>query len=149
MADATTIKGGKVRIMLGNNADPIVYAAPCGFNSKTVTLNKALEDSPGVSCDNPDAVQWLLRDAVSLSMTVQGEGVLATESVDTWVEAFKNVESVPAKVEIEMPTGILSFTGNMHVESIEWGAPDGRRVTAAITMQSDGEMVDLMTPATP
>lgn len=149
MADATTIKGGKVRITLGNNADPIVYAAPCGFNSKTVTLNKALEDSPGVSCDNPDAVQWLLRDAVSLSMTVQGEGVLATESVETWTDAFKSIESVPAKVEIEMPTGILSFTGNMHVESIEWGAPDGRRVTASITMQSDGEMVDLMTPATP
>lgn len=142
MADATTIKGGKVRVMLGNSATPVVYTAPCGFNSKTVTLNKALEDTPGVSCDNPDAVQWLLRDATSLSMTVQGEGVLATESVQTWTDAFLDVESVPAKVEIEMPTGILTFTGNMHVESIEWGAPNGRRVTANITMQSDGEMAE-------
>lgn len=149
MADATTIKGGKVRIMLGSGSGPITYAAPCGFNSKTVTLNKALEDSPGVSCDNPDAVQWLLRDAVSLSMTVQGEGVLATESVQTWTDAFLDVDSVPAKVEIEMPDGILAFTGNMHVENIEWGAPDGRRVTASITMQSDGEMADTFTAGAP
>lgn len=149
MADATTIKGGKVRIMLGSGSGPVVYAAPCGFTSKTVTLNKALEDTPGVSCDNPDAVQWLLRDATSLSMTVAGEGVLAVESVETWTDAFKSIESVPAKVEIEMPTGILSFTGNMHIESIEWGAPNGRRVTGNITMQSDGEMTDAMTPATP
>lgn len=142
MADATTIKGGKVRILLGSGSGPIVYAAPCGFSSKSVTLNKALEDSPGVSCDEPDAVQWLLRDATSLSMTVSGEGVLATESIDTWLDAWKSIESIPAKIEIEMPATTLTFTGNLHVESIEWGAPNGRRVTANINMQSDGAMVD-------
>ncbi|KKB86539.1 hypothetical protein VW29_02620 [Devosia limi DSM 17137] len=150
MADATTIKGGKVRVLLGtlpvDPEDPIVYAAPCGFTSKTVTLSKALEDTQGVSCTDPDAVSWLLRDAVSLSISVSGEGVLAVESLPAWLAAWKDVDSVPVKIEVEMPTTLLTFTGNMHVESMEWTAPNGRRVTANISMQSDGAMADVTTP---
>lgn len=145
MADATTIKGGKVRVLLGNDADPTVYSAPCGFTSKTVTLSKALEDQQGVSCSDPDAVSWLLRDAVSLSISVSGEGVFAVESQAAWIAAWKSVDSVPVKIEIEMPTDTLTFTGRMQVESIEWGAPNGRRVTANVSMQSDGEMADATT----
>ena len=141
MADATTIKGGKVRVLL-ETATPGTFAAPCGFTSKSVTLSKGLEDTQGVSCDEPDAVSWLLRDAVSLSISVSGEGVLATESVATWIAAWKSVDSVNCKIEVEMPVDTLTFTGAMHVESIEWNAPNGRRVTANISMQSDGTMTD-------
>lgn len=150
MADATTIKGGKVRILLGAAGalpeDPIVYTAPCGFSSRSVSLNKALEDTPGVSCDEPDKVQWLLRDAVSLSLSASGEGVLAVESVKTWLSAWKSVDSVPAKIEIEMPTETITFTGNLHVENVEIAAENGRRVTLNVSLQSDGELVDTVSP---
>lgn len=147
MATATTIKGGKVRVLLGNDATPIVYTAPCGFTSKSVTFSKALEEVQVPDCADPDKVDWLGRDAVSLSMSISGEGVLAAESVDTWLDAWHDVESVPAKVEIEFPAKTITYTGRMHVESIEATAPNGRRVTATISMQSDGEMVRTETPA--
>lgn len=150
MADATTIKGGKVRVLLGtlpvDPEDPITYAAPCGFNQRSVTLNKGLEDTQGVNCTEPDAISWLLRDAVSLSMTVAGEGVLAVESIELWLAAVENPDSVPVKVEIELPAKTITYTGRMQVESVEMGAPNGRRVTNNVSMQSDGTMVRTATP---
>jgi hypothetical protein len=140
MADPTTIKGGKVRVLLGNDATPTVYTAPCGFSQRNVTLNKGLEEVNIPDCDDPDAVNWLGRDAVSLSMTIAGEGVLAEESVEVWLDAFDNVESVPLKVEWEFPAKTITWTGKAHVENFEAGAQDGRRVTGNVSLQSDGKM---------
>lgn len=141
MAKPVTTKGGKLRVLLGNSADPIVYTAPCGFTSKSLTISKALEEVSIPDCDDPDAVDWLGRDVTSLSMSITGEGVLAQASVDTWMDAVESVEPTPVKVELEFPTTTWTWTGLMHVESAELGAPNGRRVTGNISMQSDGEMV--------
>ncbi|XKM40327.1 phage tail tube protein [Rhizobium ruizarguesonis] len=78
MAQPSTARFGKFRIMLGNSADPIVYAAPCGFTSKSLTLTKDLTDVTLPDCDDPDAVAWVGRDASTLSASVSGEGVLAS-----------------------------------------------------------------------
>lgn len=147
MAQATTTKGGKVRVLLGDDATPIVYTAPCGFTSKSVTFSKGLEETQVPDCTDPDKVDWLGRDAVSLSMSISGEGVLASESVETWLEAWESIDSVPVKVEIEFPAKTITWTGAMHVETMEANAPNGRRVTATISMQSDGAMTRTVTPA--
>ncbi len=147
MAQPTTIKGGKFRVLIGNDANPIVYAAPCGFTSRSMTLTKGLEEVNIPDCDDPDKIDWVGRDATSLSMSISGEGVLAAESSDTWLDAWHDVDSVPVKIEIEFPAKTITYTGRMHVESLELGAPNGRRVTNNVSMQSDGEMVRVTTPA--
>ncbi len=149
MAQATTIKGGKIRVLLGNDADPIVYSAQCGFTQRSITLTKNLEELNIPDCDDPDKVDWVGRDATSLSMAVSGEGVLASESVDTWLDAFDSIDSIPAKVEWEFPAKTITWTGRMHVESMEVGANNGQRATNNVSLQSDGEMVRVVTPVTP
>lgn len=149
MATATTIKGGKIRVLLGNDATPIVYAAPCGFTQRSITLNKGLEEVSIPNCENPDSVDWVGRDATSLSMSISGEGVLASESVDTWIEGFESIESIPVKVEWEFPAKTITWTGRMHIESMEVGANNGQRATNNVSLQSDGEMVRVTTPVTP
>lgn len=146
MAVATTIKGGKVRVLLGDGSSPETFAAPCGFTSRSVTLNKALNDFQIPDCSDPDKIDWLGRDAVSLSMSVGGEGVLASESVETWLDAFEDVDSVSVKVEWEFPAKTITWTGFMHLESFEVGAENAQRATAAVSLQSDGEMVRVVTP---
>lgn len=94
-------------------------------------------------------MDWTGRDATSLSVTVSGEGVLAAESVDTWLEAFESIDSVPVKLEWEFPAKTITWTGRMHIESLEAGAQNGQRATLNVTMQSDGEMVRVTTPVTP
>lgn len=149
MAAATTIKGGKVRVLIGTDADPIVYSAPCGFTQRSITLNKGLEEVNIPDCADPDKVDWVGRDATSLSMSVSGEGVLASESVDAWVEGFESIESIPVKVEWEFPAKTITWTGRMHIESMEVGANNGQRATNNVSLQSDGEMVRVTTPVTP
>lgn len=150
MAQATTIKGGKVRVLLGTPGalpeDPITYAAPCGFTSRSITLTKNLEEVNIPDCADPDKVDWVGRDATSLSMGVSGEGVLASESVEDWLDAWEDVESVPVKVEWEFPAKTITWTGSMQVESVDSEAPNGQRATLTVSMQSDGEMVRVVTP---
>lgn len=146
MATPVTIKGGKVRVLLESPVSPGIYEAPCGFTQRSVTLNKQLADFQLPDCDDPDKVDWLGRDATSLSMTVSGEGVAAEESVEVWWDAFENVDSIGVKVEMEFPSKLATWTGRMHIESLEQAAPNGQRVTMNVTMQSDGEMVRVMTP---
>ena len=140
MAPPTTIKGGKVYVRLGNGDSPLTYAAPCGFTSKSITLTKALNEFQPPDCDDPDTVDWLGRDAVSLSMSITGEGLLAEESALDWVVAWEDVDSVPVEVEWEFPSGSILWHGLMHVETFETTAPNAQRVTANVSLQSDGPM---------
>lgn len=148
MAPPITIRGGKVRILLGDGATPVVYTAPCGFTSRSITFSKGLEEVNVPDCDDPDKVDWIGRDAVSLSIAVSGEGVLALESVDTWDEAWLSLDSVDARIEVEFPTKTIVWTGKLHIESLEMGATNGTRATLNVSMQSDGEFVRTETPAT-
>lgn len=140
MAAATTTKGGKVRILLGSGSDPIVFTAPCGFTSKSLTFTKGLEETTVPDCADPDKVDWIGRDATSLSLSVSGEGVLASESVETWLDAWESIDSIPAKIEVEFPSKTITWTGNLHIETFSAEAPNGRRVTSSVSLQSDGEM---------
>ncbi|MBO9100000.1 MULTISPECIES: phage tail tube protein [unclassified Rhizobium] len=140
MAKPTTARFGKFRILLGNSASPVVYSAPCGFTSKSLTLSKDLTDVTLPDCDDPDAVAWVGRDASSLSASVTGEGVLAAESVETWLDAYEDVESVPVKIEIEFPAKTITWTGAMHISSLNPSSEQGGRVTMSVEMQSDGEL---------
>ena len=141
MAKPVTIKGGMVRVLLGSGSDPIVYAAPCGFTQRSLSFSKGLEEVVIPDCDNPDEVEWIGRDATSLSMAISGEGLLAQSSAVTWLDAWESIDSIPVKVEVEFPSTTITWTGLMHVESMELGAPNGQRVTNNVSMQSDGEMV--------
>lgn len=141
MAPPITARFGKFRVLLGNDATPIVYSAPCGFTSKSLSLNKSLSEVSLPDCDDPDKPIVLGRDVESISGSVSGEGVLAASAVIAWLEAYESTESVPVKIEIEFSSGVVTWTGKMHLESLELGAEQGGRVTISVTMQSDGELV--------
>lgn len=146
MAQATTIRGGKIRVLLETET-PGVYGAPCGFTSRSITFTKNLEEVVVPDCDDPDKVDWVGRDAVSLSISISGEGVLAAESVDVWDTAWQSVESVNAKIEYEFPDKTITWTGKVHVENLEDTGNNGQRATRNVSLQSDGEMTRTTTPA--
>lgn len=142
MAQPSTTKGGRFRVLLGDDQDnPVEYVAPCGFTSKSMTMTKGLEEIILPDCDDPDLVPWVGQDATSISFTISGEGVLAAESVDTWLEAWESTNSWPVKIEIEFPAKTIVWTGNMQVATLTVGHPTAQgRVTLNVEMSSDGEM---------
>jgi len=144
MAKATVIKGGKVFVYLGNDATPTVYSVPCGFVSRSLSFSKSLNETRIPDCDNPDAPDWLERDVASLSMSISGEGVLAAQSIEKWVAAFKSSVPLNVKVELVLPAKKITYTGKMHLESFEVNAPNGETVSVNVSMQSSGEMIDVV-----
>lgn len=146
MAQPTTARFGKFKIELGDGATPEVFSAPCGFTSKSLTLTKNLQEVNIPDCADPDAVAWVGRDAASLSASVSGEGVLASESVETWLDAFEDTESVNVRITITFATKVVQWVGKMHLSTFTPSADQGGRVTASVEMQSDGELVRTVTP---
>lgn len=149
MAKPETARFGKFLVKLGSGTGPIVYAAPCGFTSKSLTLSKDLTEIVIPDCEDPDAASWVGRDVNSLSAAVNGQGVLASEALETWTDAYDSVEPVPVKIEIHFKTKILSYTGTMHISSLSFETEQGGRVTITVEMASDGEMVKAITPVVP
>lgn len=146
MAQPTTARFGKFKVKLGNGATPEVFSVPCGFTSKSLTLTKNLTEVNLPDCDDPDAVAWVGRDAESLSASISGEGVLAAESVETWLDAWENVDSISVEVDVEFPAKTLRWVGKMHIATLNPSAEQGGRVTMSVEMQSDGELVRTVSP---
>lgn len=146
MTKPTTTRFGKFKVLLGDDNSPLTYSAPCGFVSKSLALTKNLSEVNIPDCDDPDAVAWVGRDATSLSASVSGEGVLASESVETWLNAWEDEESVPVKIQVVFPTKTITWTGLMHIATFTSGAEQGGRVTVNVEMQSDGELTRVVSP---
>jgi len=142
------LKGGKVMVFLGNNANPTVYTAPCGFLSRSASFSRSLNETRIPDCDDPDAPDWVVRDVTSLSMSISGEGVLAESNIEVWMNAFNTAEPAKVKVECTFKNKKVTYTGEMQLESFEINAPNGETVSVNVSMQSSGEMVAVVTPIT-
>ena len=147
MAQPTTAKFGKFRVLIGNGADPETFSAPCGFTSKAFTLSKNLQEITIPDCDDPDAPFWIARDTESLSASITGEGLAAAESIQAWTDAAYSTDPINAKVEIEFATGTLTFSGPFHIDNFNPSADQGGRVQLSVSMQSDGQISKTWTPA--
>lgn len=149
MASPKTIKFGKFAVMLGTPGANPVYTAPCGFNSKSLTLSKELNDITIPDCDNPDAPAWIGRDVASMSAAISGEGVVAESALPTWLLAYESSEPVPVKVIMTGSATTYSFTGKMHVASLAFEAALGERVMLTVDLQSDGELLQASAATAP
>lgn len=141
MAQPTTAKFGKMLVLLGDGVSPETFAAPCGFSSKNLTFTKGLTEINLPDCIDPDAPSNVGRDVENLSAAITGEGVLAAESIDEWIAAYESTTAVNVKITIEIGIFTHTWTGAMHVSEWALGAEQGGRVTSAITMASDGELI--------
>jgi hypothetical protein len=138
MAQPTTAKFGKMRILLGDGATPEVFAAPCGFTTKGVTISKNLSEVSIPDCADEDAPIWLGRDVQSQTCTISGNGVAAAESLPDWDDASMSTDAISMRVEVEFDIGTKTIEGKFHVESEAITAESGQRVQLAISAQSDG-----------
>lgn len=141
MTKATTLKGSQIMVLLGDDSDPIEYSAPCGMNGQSVTMTKNTNEQNVPDCEDPDAPSWLERDVESLSMEASGEGVIAMESLDTWMEAFDKTDPVPAKLRAKWPSGYtMTWTGKFHVTQVELQGNRGQRGQITVNLASHGKI---------
>lgn len=145
MAQPTTARPSKMRVLLESADSPGTYVAPCGLTSKSLNVTKNLSDQSIPDCDDPDAPFWLARDVESMSMEISGEGLLAAEAEEVWNEANFSTEPTNARVEIEFTTGTRTFAGAFHI-TCSINAQQGQRVSINVSAQSDGIITSTWAP---
>lgn len=85
MAQVKSLKFAEQVLMLGDGATPTeLFAAPCGFESLTLTVNIETNTTNLPDCDDPDLPAWLVSDEVSKQMVIAGNGTLDTDSMQIW-----------------------------------------------------------------
>jgi len=84
MAQAKSIKFGKIMLLLGDGATVEQFEAPCGFETLTLTVNIETNTTNVPDCNDPDLPAWLVSDEVSKQMQIAGEGVMDTDAMQVW-----------------------------------------------------------------
>jgi hypothetical protein len=138
MAQPTTARFGAFIVSLESANSPSVYVAPCGFTSKSLTLSKNLAEVAIPDCDDPDAPFYIARDVQTQSWSISGEGLLASESVDAWLDAYNATTSTSVQIEIDMGVNKFTLVGDAHLDNWSISTEQGGRVSVSISMQSDG-----------
>lgn len=139
MAIAQTFRFSGYRVLLGNGAEPEVFAAPCGFTERSLSFNRELAETNTPDCANEDAPSWLERDVTSMSATISGQGVLESTALPIWIGLLNTTESFNARVELwREGAKVGTWAGAFALESFETAGTKGERVTVNVTMQSDG-----------
>jgi hypothetical protein len=134
MTLATTTTFGKFLIKLGNGASPEVFSAPCGLNARGFDRKAATNTTNVPDCDDPDAPSWLESDVTSLSWSLTGSGVAASEDFDTWDAWFTSALS--KNVQITLDTKV--WTGAAKLTGLKLTGTRGSRNTFDVTIEGDG-----------
>jgi len=126
----------------GVTADPpklVTYSAPCGLDTKTVALSKNLNEVSIPDCTDEDAPTWMAREVANYSVTISGEGLAASESIQEWDNTFLQSTSRMMRCELEYTgIGFKRIEGKFHLDSETLSGELGNRVRIAINAQSDG-----------
>lgn len=142
MAQAQTFRFSGLRVLLGDGAEPEVFAAPCGFTERSLSLSKELGSTNVPDCTDEDAAPWTERDVTAKSAEISGQGVLDAAALVIWQGFFGDDASRNVRVELwrnGAKTG--HWAGAFHLESLEVGATQGERATVQVSLQSDGAVV--------
>ena len=135
MAKPTTDSFSSFKVYLGDGADPEVFSAPCGFVSKSLSLDAASSDTLIPDCDNPEDPAWTESGITSKSATVQGNGVMAEESYETWRAWWDSGLDKTVRVEKNLgywegPAICLNLT-----ESVALGS-DGNKIQLSVNIKN-------------
>lgn len=152
MAQAKTIKFANVIVMLQDQDTAAQYAAPCGVEQLTMTINIESNTTNVPDCDDPDLASWLETDIVSQQMTIEGEGVLDTDAMQVWQDWWHGANS-GQEINVRFFRDLLTANGGGYFQGpavltayAETGQR-GQRWRNSFTITFNGKPT--FTPATP
>nr|WP_010400151.1 phage tail tube protein [Paracoccus sp. TRP] len=143
MAKPTTYVGSSVAIFLESTTSPGTYLRPCGLTNHTISFSKNATEVNVPDCDDPELPSWIERGVESLDFSGTGSGVLASEAVDSWWDAFNTTESINARIYIGKPDDAANgryWQGKVHVTGFEVSGERGGKAQVSISVVSDGEL---------
>lgn len=136
MTQATVIPGTKLLILVGDGADPEVFATPCGLTTSTFSLTATTGSTSVPDCSDPELPVWDTKDITSLAAQVTGSGVMAVESFDTWNNWF--IGATAKNVQIKLDQASLGqYEGQFILSNFKLNGTRGQKVTVDITIDNN------------
>jgi len=143
MAAVNFTRGVKLVLKVGNGASPEVFAALCTINAERgITFNAQTRDETIPDCTNPDQIAWLVREKESLSVDVTGGGMLDKANVKTMWGFFEAETATNCLIVLDdaVAANVITFTGAFQLTSFELSGNRGEKVSASMSLSSDGEV---------
>lgn len=143
MTQPTTYRGAHVGIFLEDTANPGTFLKPCGLSTNSISFSKNLNEVTVPDCDDPDLPAWIERETASLTMSASGSGILAAEAVDTWDAAWRDTDSINARIYVGKADNTVNgkyWAGRIHLESFEVSGNTGEKAQVTVSLVSDGEI---------
>jgi hypothetical protein len=141
MANAKTVRGTKILVMIGDGEVSESFAHNCSINgARSLQLSAQTNDTNVPDCDDPDLMAWVEREKVSLSGTIQGAGVTNTPDVEFFFDFLKDPDPRNVRVAIDVPgaDGGGYFAGAWLCSDFTVNGDRGSKSDISITMQSTG-----------
>jgi hypothetical protein len=138
LAKPTTDSFANFKIYVESADSPGVFVAPCGFVNKSLTLTSASSTSILPDCEDPEAPAWEAAAVTALSAAVNGSGVMAEESYETWRAWWASGAAKTIRVEKSLGYWEGSAIVNELGESVALGS-EGNRIQLAVSLRNDGE----------
>lgn len=122
--------------MLGDGADPEVFAAPCGITSVSFNPGITKRDTPVYDCDNPEGETQNYPTRTGTAYSLSLAGVLDTNAALIWHDWYY-VSKQPRNVRYKRTGGY--FQGLAILSSYEEGAERDNDVSVSATIDFIGE----------
>lgn len=101
MTAAKTLPFSKFLMLLGDGADPEVFAQPCALESRGLKQSATTQDTSSPDCDDEDAPAWEESMVDVLSATAEAKGKLAMTDVPIFQAWFSTGASKNVRVKMD------------------------------------------------
>ena len=136
-------KGVLLLVKVGDGTSPENFAAYCSINAQRgISFASAVNEFAMPDCADPEAIAWVAREKASLSVTVDGAGMLNTSDVAAFFTWWKSDDSKNCQVIVDVPAadGGVIFEGPFHLVDFKITGDRGGKQEVTLSLASDGEV---------
>lgn len=103
MAQAKTVKGTKLLIMIGDGETPESFVHTCSVSAaRSFQLQAQTNDVNVPDCDDPELMAWVESEKISLQATLQGAGVVNSPDIKTLQALVTQSDPVNCRVVVDV-----------------------------------------------
>jgi len=148
MAQPTTRRGTKLRVLQGDGATPSeAFTAYCAINAKELQFTSQTGEFYVPDCADPDAPAWRQIVKSGRALTVTGSGTLAMEHLADYQAAYDDDEPLNYRIELDVTNATHGgyWAGKFALTDFGVTGNDAELIQVSITLQSDGPVTWLPT----
>jgi hypothetical protein len=145
MALAKVVAGKSLLIKVSSGGGSPTFAHSCLVNAaRGIVFTAQTNETRIPDCTDPELIAWTKKEKISLSASVNGQGVLHTTDTEMYFNWLASPLPIAARIELSgvtLANGGGYWSANWHLTNFEVSGDIGSHVQASIGLESDGDVV--------